>query len=110
MIRSSAMALGNTLATFPFRRTALVCLSILLAMSCLATAQPTLLSFACEGKVTDAMTGEKGQPVHNMGFVVNLAERTVSFGGYVAPFKKVDAANIYFNGVNQSGFADDVTR
>jgi hypothetical protein len=65
-------------------------------------ASATVLYFSCEGKLTGTLISEeKPEQLHNVGLVVNLAERTVSFGGFVAPFNKVDAANIYFHGESQ---------
>ena len=93
------MTLGNMRARFC--NTALACLLIVLATPRLLNAQqPTLLNFACEGELTDGSTGDKGESV-NIGLVVNLVEKTVSFAGYVARFQKVDAANIYFHGESQ---------
>ena len=96
------MTLGN------MHRTALASLSIVLATVSHAQ-QPTLLNFACTGKMTDAMTGDKGQPIENLGLVVNLTAKTVSFGGYSAPFNTVDLANIYFTGKNRNTLGMDVT-
>src|SRR5262249_50277527 len=57
------------------------------ALGC-AQAQTTTLIFACEGKLTgSAISEDKPEPLHNVGLVVNLKDRTVSFGGFVAPFK-----------------------
>jgi hypothetical protein len=93
-----------------FGKAALVCLSILLGTSGLvATAQPTLLSFACNGTMKDGLNGEKGDPVQNIGAVVNLADKTVSFAGFTAPFNKVDAANIYFHGTSRNQLGMDET-
>lgn len=80
---------------------------VLFAVTCWASATQaqgsgaTVLNFSCDGTMEDTLTGEKDNPIHNLGLVVNLVERTVSFASYVAPFKKVDAANISFYGVNQ---------
>ena len=36
--------------------------------------------------------------INNLGLVVNLAEMTVAFAGYVTPIDKADATNISFSG------------
>jgi hypothetical protein len=80
----------------------------LAAASCLSTtghAQgATVLNFACDGKMIDGTTGDQGQPVHHIGLVVSLADKNVSFSGYVAPFSRVDAANVYFHGTSQNPY------
>ena len=38
--------------------------------------------------------------MRKLGVIVNLAEHTVSFGGYVAPIDKVDGANVAFTGTS----------
>jgi len=38
--------------------------------------------------------------VRKLGVIVNLAEHTVSFGGYVAPIDNVDSANVAFTGTS----------
>ena len=38
--------------------------------------------------------------MRKLGLIVNLAEHTVSFGGYVAPIDKVDGANVAFTGTS----------
>lgn len=88
--------------------------SVLLALACatelgFAQVQSPMLNFSCEGKTTDAITGEKGEAVNNIGLVVNLAAKTVSFAGFTAPFNTVDAANIYFRGTRRNTFGMDET-
>jgi hypothetical protein len=59
-------------------------------------AEPTVITLACDGKVT---TGSNPETINNMGLVVNLAEQTVyGFVGIVAQIDKVDAAHISFGG------------
>ena len=70
--------------------------------------EATVIDFSCEGKITSALS-EKPEPTHNVGLVVNLVEKTVSFAGYVAPFNKVDAANIYFSGTSADRYGISVT-
>jgi hypothetical protein len=63
-------------------------------------AEPTVITLACDGKVTDARASEaKPEAINNMGLVVNLTERTVSgFERIVAQINKLDAAHISFAG------------
>ena len=44
------------------------------------------------------MTGAQPEPINKMGFVVNLADHTVTFGGYVARIERIDDASISFRG------------
>jgi hypothetical protein len=58
-----------------------------------AQAQTTMLNFACEGKMTGTLISEeKPESLHNVGLVVNLADKTVSFGGFVAPFSSCESS------------------
>jgi hypothetical protein len=80
----------------------LIVLSTLLTMICLSSAQgeePTVITLSCDGTTKAYVKSEESiNPVTKMGVVVNLAERTVSFDGYVAHIDHVDAAVIYFGG------------
>jgi hypothetical protein len=72
--------------------------ALLSFVTCLAqAAEPTIITLSCDGKLTDAKVSDE-KPINKMGIVVNLAERTVSFSGYVVGIEKVDAANISFGG------------
>jgi hypothetical protein len=53
-------------------------------------------SLLCDGTMT--MTDAQPEPINKMGFVVNLADHTVTFGGYVAKIDRVDDAYISFRG------------
>ena len=64
----------------------------------------TILNFSCDGKTIDVLTGDNGNPVHHIGLVVSLGDKNVSFSGYVAPFSRVDAANVYFHGTSQNQY------
>src|SRR5262249_40977061 len=64
-----------------------------------AQANDPVLTFSCDGTLTNARASEEREPVNKMGLVVNLGERTVSgFAGIVAQIAKVDAAGISFGG------------
>src|SRR5262245_50949427 len=89
----------------PFFEVASIAAGAVAAVVSCAQAQTTTLIFACEGKLTgSAISEDKPEALHNVGLVVNLKDRTVSFGGFVAPFNKVDEANIYFNGTNKDQY------
>ncbi len=66
--------------------------------------EPKVITLSCDGTVTETVVGlgassdAKPQPMQKVGVVVNLNERTVSFGGFVARVTDVDAANIHFAG------------
>jgi hypothetical protein len=68
-------------------------------------AEKVVITLSCDGTLTDARS-PKREPlkINNLGVVVNLAEETVSFGGYVTRIDKVDAANISFNGTSDFQF------
>ena len=59
-------------------------------------AETVVQSLLCDGTMT--MTDARPEPINKMGFVVNLADHTVTFGGYVAKIDKVDGASIFFSG------------
>jgi len=63
-------------------------------------AEPTLLTLSCNGKVTRSTKASEPQPepINNVGLVVNLADRTVSFLGFVAQIESIDASNVSFHG------------
>ena len=50
------------------------------------------------------LTGDNGNPVHHIGLIASLGDKNVSFSGYVAPFSRVDAANVYFHGTSQNQY------
>jgi hypothetical protein len=73
-------------------------------------AEPRVITLSCDGTLsrTDARNGQPLLPtapperIQKAGVVVSLDEQTVSFLGYVAPIKSVDAAYVNFGG-NQIG-------
>jgi hypothetical protein len=65
-------------------------------------AEPKVITMSCDGTIINTY-GIKNkpadpEPMKNMGVVVNLDARTVSFAGYVARIKDVDEAIISFGG------------
>jgi hypothetical protein len=74
------------------------CFLFLLAAQRTEATDTTAHNFSCDGKMTGPLISEnKPELLHNLGLVVNLAERTVSFAGNAAPFSKVDAARYLFS-------------
>ncbi len=69
---------------------------IMLAWPNAQATETTVHSLLCDGTMT--MTDAQPEPISRMGFVVNLADRTVTFGGYVAKIERVDDASISFRG------------
>jgi hypothetical protein len=85
---------------------AAVLLALLLTAGQRAAAEPKVITLSCDGTVHDT----KDEPLQKMGVVVNLDERTVSFGGYVVPSVNVDAAYITFDyNKKQSGFESQIS-
>jgi hypothetical protein len=78
---------------------AMLTLSISLAWPDAQAAETPVLSLLCNGTMT--MTDAQPEPVDKIGFVVNLADHTVTFGGYVAKIESVDNADISFRGEKQ---------
>jgi hypothetical protein len=78
---------------------AMLTTSILLAWPDAQAAETLVLSLLCDGTMT--MTDAQPEPVNKMGLVVNLADRTVTFRGYVAQIESVDDADISFRGEKQ---------
>ena len=80
----------------------LIMLCPLLTVIGLASAQAeesTIITLSCDGTTKVYVKRDESiGPVTNMGVVVNLAERTVSFDGRVAHIDHVDAGTIFFLG------------
>ncbi len=74
-------------------------IALLLTAEQPAVAEPEVITLSCDGTVTQDTN--KPKPVQKLGVVVNLDKRTVSFGGYVAPIKAADAANVFFGGASK---------
>jgi hypothetical protein len=66
-------------------------------------AESPVITLSCDGTITDTRASDaKPESINKMGLVVNLAEHTVSFAGYVVRIDNVDAANISFDGESTS--------
>jgi hypothetical protein len=61
-----------------------------------------VITLTCDGRVT-AGTG-RAEQVSKMGIVVNLADQTVAFGGYVVGVSRMDAASVSFGGQSVSSW------
>jgi hypothetical protein len=62
-------------------------------------AEPKVITLSCNGTLTETMFGQEQPPeqMDNVGVVVNLDERTVSFLGSVVHIHNVDAAYMNFS-------------
>jgi hypothetical protein len=83
-------------------RTLLV-LCALLTVICRSSAQaeePTVVTLSCNGTTKVYVKREEGkrEPISQLGVVVNLGERTVSFDGSVAHIDHIDNAGVIFFG------------
>ena len=62
-------------------------------------AKTAAITFSCDGKISNVLARDSTPEVmNNVGLVVNLTEKNVSFAGYVAPIVEVDATIISFGG------------
>jgi hypothetical protein len=63
---------------------------------------PNVITLSCDGLLTatyGANKPEAPKPLQKTGLVVNLAEQTVFFLGYVVPIESVGEASIKFGGM-----------
>ena len=62
--------------------------------------EPTAITLSCDGTVKINVGNNEGQrkAINKVGVVVDFAEQTVSFAGYVAHIENVDAAAVFFGG------------
>jgi hypothetical protein len=79
--------------------TAVPLLPLVIVGHALAT-EPTVITLSCGGTVKTNVGKNEGQrkAINKTGVVVDLAEHTVSFAGYVAHIENVDGANVFFGG------------
>jgi hypothetical protein len=78
------------------QRGAVAVLPLVLTWHCAQATETTVITLSCDGTIRETSANATQEPINKMGLVVNLAEHTVSFAGYVAQIDKVDAANISF--------------
>jgi hypothetical protein len=70
-------------------------------------AETSLITLVCDGYTTTTATDKDAKsepntgPISRFGMVVNLAERTVSFVGYLTPIAAMDAGSGSFSGENK---------
>jgi hypothetical protein len=74
---------------------AMTAFALLMMSTGASSAEDQVITLTCDGKVT-AGSGRTEQV--KIGMVVNLAEKTVAFGGHVVEISRVDAANVSFGG------------
>jgi hypothetical protein len=62
--------------------------------------QPATITASCNGtsKYMVAAEDAKPDPITNLGIIVNLADRSVSFEGYRVPIEKTDSTLVSFHG------------
>ncbi|MGA8697404.1 MAG: hypothetical protein WB689_26920 [Xanthobacteraceae bacterium] len=78
-------------------------------VTCLAqAAEPTVNTLSCDGTVKTNVGNNEGQrkAINKVGVIVDLAEQTVSFAGYVAHIENVDAATVFFGGYGDNATGD----
>jgi len=73
--------------------------------------EPTVITLSCDGTVKTNVGNNEGQrkAINKVDVVVDLAEQTVSFAGYVAHIENVDAAAVFFGG-GEDHATDDIDR
>jgi hypothetical protein len=79
----------------------LIVLSALVLLAPVSAQQPTTITLACNGtsKLTATSAADlKPDPITNLGIIVNSADRTVTFAGYVVPVTGINATLVNFNG------------
>jgi hypothetical protein len=88
-------------------KTTAMMLALALAGHHAQAAEPIMLTLSCNGKVTHSTKASEPQlePINNVGLVVNLADRTVSFLGFVAQIESIDASNVSFRGDSTKPYA-----
>jgi copper chaperone CopZ len=84
---------------------------LLLSLVVVAHAQarePPVITLSCDGTVKTNVGNNEGQrkAINKVGVVVDLAEQTVSFAGYVAHIENVDAAAVFFGGGEDHAMGD----
>ena len=87
--------------------TTILFLSLVIVAHAQAT-EPTVITLSCDGTVKTNVGNNEGQrkTINKVGVVVDLAEQTVSFAGYVAHIENVDAAAVFFGGSEDHATGD----
>jgi hypothetical protein len=91
--------------------TAVSLLSLIIVGQALAT-EPTVITLSCDGTVKTNVGKNAGQreAINKVGLVVDLAEHTVSFEGYVANIENVDGTYVFFGGEPSDPTTGDIDR
>jgi hypothetical protein len=75
--------------------------------------EPTVITLSCDGTVKTSVGNNEGQrkAINKLDAVVDLAEQTVSFAGFVAQIENIDGAVVSFgSGIDPAiGNIDQVT-
>ena len=60
--------------------------------------EPTVITLSCDGTVKTSVGNNEGprKAINKLDAVVNLAEQTVSFAGFVAQIENIDGAVVFF--------------
>jgi hypothetical protein len=72
---------------------------------------PAVITLSCDGTVKTNVGNNEGErkAINKVGVVVDLAEQTVSFAGYVAHIENVDTSIVFF-GVGEDHATGDIDR
>jgi hypothetical protein len=86
-----------------------VLLYVLLAGAYAHAAEPAVITLSCGGTAKTNIGSNEGQrkPINKVELIVDLAERKVSFAGYVAHIEEVDGMNVFF-GSNEDQARGDI--
>ena len=75
--------------------------------------EPTVITLSCDGTVKTSVGNIEGprKAINKLDAVVDLAEQTVSFAGFVAQIENIDSAVVFFgSGIDPAiGNIDQVT-
>jgi hypothetical protein len=83
--------------------------ALLSLVTCIAqAAEPTIIALSCDGTVKTNVGNNEGprEAINKVGVVVDLAEQTVSFAGYVAHIENVDADVVFFGSGTDAAIGD----
>ncbi len=84
-------------------------LYLLLAGAHAQAAEPTIITLSCGGTAKTTIGNNEGQrkSINKVELIVDLAERKVSFAGYVAHIEEIDGMNVFF-GNNEDQARGDI--
>ena len=84
-----------------------VALMVALPIAAAGAQQPTSITLSCSGtsKLMTAPDDTKPDPITNVGMIVNLSERTVTFESYRVPIERADSTMVLFHGAQAMSYA-----